>query len=81
MLIGLQYQLWVGPGSVEDNRRLQNEVVQQQSRVDQKIKRNQQLVNEVLELKQGASKVEQFAREELGMIKEGETFYLFTGSE
>ena len=81
MLIGLQYRLWAGAGSVEDVKRLQQQVVQQQQENDQKIQRNQKLVNEVLELRQGASTAEQFAREELGMIKKNETFYLFTGSE
>lgn len=81
MLIGLQYRLWVGAGSVADVRHLREEVVQQQQAYDQKVQRNQKLVNEVLELRQGASTAEQFAREELGMIKKGETFYLFTGSE
>ncbi|MDF1644430.1 MAG: septum formation initiator family protein [Pseudomonadales bacterium] len=81
MLVGLQYRLWVGAGSVADVKRLQQQVVQQQQDNDQKIQRNQKLVNEVLELRQGASTAEQFAREELGMIKKNETFYLFTGSE
>ena len=81
MLIGLQYRLWVGAGSMADVRNLQLEVAQQQQLNDQKSQRNQTLVNEVLELKQGASTVEQFAREELGMIKKDETFYLFTGSD
>lgn len=81
MLVGLQYRLWVGAGSMADVRQLQQEVAQQQQINDQKEQRNQTLVNEVLELKQGASTAEQFAREELGMIKKGETFYLFTGSE
>ena len=81
MLIGLQYRLWVGAGSMADVRNLQLEVAQQQQLTDEKAQRNQTLVNEVLELKQGASTAEQFAREELGMIKKDETFYLFTGSE
>jgi cell division protein FtsB len=81
MLVGLQYRLWVGAGSVADVKRLQQQVVQQQQDNDKKIQRNQKLVNEVLELRQGASTAEQFAREELGMIKKNETFYLFTGSE
>lgn len=81
MLVGLQYRLWVGAGSMADVRQLRQEVAQQQQINDQKEQRNQTLVNEVLELKQGASTAEQFAREELGMIKKGETFYLFTGSE
>jgi len=81
MLVGLQYRLWVGPGSMADVKRLQAEVSEQQQINDEKIQRNQNLVNEVIELKQGAVTAEQFAREELGMIKKGETFYLFTGSE
>ena len=37
--------------------------------------RNQALEAEVQDLKQGLGAIEERAREELGMIKEGETFY------
>ena len=37
--------------------------------------RNEQLEQEVLELQQGLETVEERARRDLGMIREGETYY------
>ena len=37
--------------------------------------RNQRLIAEVNDLKEGGETVETIARSELGLIKEGETFY------
>ena len=41
------------------------------------LERNRILEAEVLELKQGMETVEERARQELGMVKEGETLYQF----
>ena len=37
--------------------------------------RNQRLMNEIADLKSGGSVLEELAREDLGMIKPGETFF------
>ena len=37
--------------------------------------RNQRLMNEIADLKRGGSVLEELAREDLGMIKPGETFF------
>ncbi|HEX22236.1 MAG TPA: cell division protein FtsB, partial [Chromatiales bacterium] len=41
----------------------------------QLLERNQALAAEVADLKQGVDAIEERARRELGMIKEGETFF------
>ena len=49
--------------------------LQQQAENEQLLERNRILEAEVLELKQGTETVEERARHELGMVKEGETLY------
>lgn len=76
VLLGLQYRLWVGPGSFAEVARLEREI-KQQSRENKRLSlRNERLAGEVDSLKQGMSAVEARARRELGMVRRGETFYL-----
>ncbi len=70
----LQYPLWLGKGGwirVWENERQ----VQAQREVNQKLEqRNAALDAEVRDLKSGYEAIEERARYELGMIKEGEVF-------
>lgn len=76
LLVALQYRLWVGEGSLADVVRMKNEV-QVQTLENQRLKqRNKILAAEVKGLKSGLDAVEERAREDLGMIKPGETFYM-----
>ena len=76
MLIALHSRLWFGPGSWEQIVELEREIAQQQA-VNQRLEdRNQLLASEVHDLKNGLHSVEQRARSELGLIKQGETFYM-----
>jgi len=74
----LQYDLWVGEGSMATVHHLQ-QAVQNQQQENAKLKqRNAALSAEVQDLKQGLEAVEERARSELGMIREGETFIQVT---
>ncbi|MGV6827100.1 MAG: cell division protein FtsB [bacterium] len=75
ILLVLQYRLWVGKGSLAEVRNLQQQIEQQQLELDQLRERNHRLRVEVEDLKDGLEAIEARARRELGMIKEGETFY------
>lgn len=75
MLLVMQYRLWVGEGSLAELHALRQELSERQSELQQMRQRNQELQAEVDDLKQGLEAVEQRARSELGMIREGETFY------
>lgn len=76
MLLGLQYRLWIGPGSWAQIASL-NETIARQRQLDERLSgRNRMLEGEVLNLKSGLEAVEEHARSDLGMIKRGETFYL-----
>jgi len=75
LLVLLQYKLWVGDGSFAEVWDLYQQVEMQREENQQLRERNQALEAEVQDLKQGLGAIEERAREELGMIKEGETFY------
>ena len=75
LLAGLQYRLWVGDGSLAQVADLQRQIAEQQGENERLLERNRILDAEVLELKQGMETVEERARHELGMDKEGETLY------
>jgi len=77
LLIGLQYRLWVGEGSYAHIARLEKKIEDQKSENARLKIQNDQLVGEVDALRNGYSAIEAKAREDLGMIKEGETFFLF----
>ncbi len=71
----LQVNLWVGKGGVSDVWALKNTVNQQKEINAELNTRNSALNAEVLDLKNGTAAIEERARSELGMIKEGEIFY------
>ena len=75
ILLGLQYKLWIADGSYRDVRRLQAELKTQQQENELLRNRNSVLEAEVIDLKQGLNAIEERARSELGMVKEGETFF------
>lgn len=78
LLLLLQGQLWFGQGSLPDLWRLQKAVEAQQAENDKLEERNAALAAEVRDLKSGLEAIEERARAELGMIREGETFYQVT---
>ena len=77
ILVFLQYRLWIAEGSLAEQNRLERQV-EEQSAINQSLReRNAVLEREVLELQTGNRSVEQRAREQLGLVREGETFYQF----
>ncbi len=77
LLVSSQYRLWVGDGSLAHLVSLKREMAKQQIEVDTLSDRNRVLLAEVLALKHGSKMIEEKARTQLGMIKEGETFFMF----
>jgi len=75
LLLYLQYQLWIGDGSLQDVWELHKEVELQRQKNIELRERNAALEAEVTDLQQGLDAIEEHAREDLGMVKEGETFY------
>lgn len=81
LILILQYDLWVGKGSVYDARQL--EVVIQVQQAENKLlrERNDTLQAEVIDLKNGFDAIEERARTELGMIQKDEVFFHVTKSK
>ena len=75
LLLYLQYRLWIGDGNLPDVIQLGNEVEAQREENIRLRERNDVLDAEVRDLQQGLDAIEEHAREDLGMIKDGETFY------
>jgi len=76
LLLSLQYRLWMGAGSIRDVVRLKNAIQAEQGGILKLAERNQRLDSDVQALKAYPEALEDRARSELGMIKEGETFCL-----
>lgn len=76
MLAGLQYRFWVGDTSYAQVMRLEHAIAQQEQENSRLQHRNQVLAVEVNDLKTGTDGIEERARHDLGMIKQGETFYM-----
>ncbi len=75
ILLLLQYPLWLGKGSWLTVWDLNRQLGKQQADNQQTKTRNALLDAEVRDLKQGTEAIEERARSELGMIKQGETFF------
>lgn len=71
----LQYILWIGDFGYLRLTSLDRVVAAQQDANTLLEKRNQRLRAEVIDLKRGTDALEERARVQLGMIKEGEVFY------
>ena len=74
ILLGLQYQYWLGESGRAGLEELHAEIEVQQQLNDTKADENKVLRADVNDLKNGFEAVEEHARLDLGLIKPGETF-------
>lgn len=74
LLLVLQYDLWIGEGSMTAAWQLEKTIVDQKQENERLQSRNDTLAAEVQDLKSGLAAIEERARSELGMIKQDETF-------
>jgi cell division protein FtsB len=74
VLVGLQYKLWFGDGSLSEVVQLSQELEVQKQKLQELEQRNKILEAQVLDLQNGLDAFEEKARNDLGMIKQGETF-------
>jgi len=78
VLVLLQIQLW---RQVSEVRALRELVEQQQIENEELERRNEALAAEVEDLRVGLDAIEERARSELGLIREGEEFFLIVDPE
>jgi cell division protein FtsB len=77
LLALIQYPLWWGHGGWLRVHELQQQLAQQlQKNADAKL-RNERIQGEVQDLQNGTAAVEERARYEMGMVKDGEVFVQF----
>lgn len=74
LLLLIQYPLWLGKGGWLHVWDLDKQVEVAQKKNDELKARNDKLDSEVRDLKDGTGAIEERARYELGMIKDGELF-------
>ena len=77
----LQYTLWFERGGIRDVRKLERAVAEQRAEIERMRARNEALAAEVVDLKQGLEAIEERARSDMGLIKEGEVFFRLTEPE
>ena len=72
----IQFDIWLRDDGFSRVKELE-QMIDSQTEENQKLKlRNEQLEQEIEELKTGTESIEEKARTDFGMIKEGEEFYL-----
>ncbi len=75
-LLGLlQARLWFGKNSIADYNLMKSEVEELQKQNANLKQRNSLLKADISDLQLGLESIEERARNELGLIKDGETFY------
>jgi len=77
LLVLLQYRLWFAEGGLAEANRLQVQLAEAEAENAELTARNEALTREVIALQDGTEAVEKNARENLGLIKEGEGDYQF----
>ena len=77
LLLLLQYRLWFAEGGLAEANRLQVQLEEAEAENSELTARNVALTKEVIALQVGTEAVEKNARENLGLIREGEVYYQF----
>ena len=75
----LQYALWFGKGGLLYVSELEQSILSSESELEQLKLENSVLAADVADLKDGEEAIEERARNEMGMIKEGEKFIRIIG--
>jgi cell division protein FtsB len=76
VLVLLQIRLWFGEGSISNKTALDKQWESQRQINEEHKLRNRLIAQEVESFKTNLDSLEEKARKDLGMIKDGEVFYL-----
>lgn len=77
LLVLLQYRLWLAEGGIAEVVRLQARIEQERERNSELETRNAELERQVLELQTGNRVLELRARQDLGLVRDGEIYFQF----
>lgn len=72
---GLQYKLWFGDGSIFQSLLLDKKLSTQEATNLKLAAQNRAIEADIAELKSGDQALEEQARFDLGMVKQGEVYY------
>ena len=75
LLVALQIRLWSGDNGIAELRDLKQDIERQHATNQQLAQRNQLLHADIDDLRNAQDAVEERARNELGLIKQDETFF------
>lgn len=75
LLGATQLRLWFGEGSLLEMSALSRQLATQRAELEELRERNATLRAEVEDLKTGLAAIEARARSELGLVREGETYF------
>ncbi|MCX7085964.1 MAG: cell division protein FtsB [Methylococcales bacterium] len=75
LIVLLQCRLWYGDGGIKEIEAYQQQMDDLSKQVAEKSARNKALYAEVEDVRKGQEAIEERARYELGMIRDGETFF------
>ena len=78
LLLIMQINIWLSKDGYSRILEIKGLMQVQQQENDEMASRNSQLKEEIKDLKDGYAAIEEKARVDIGMIKEGEEFYLIT---
>jgi len=76
LLLIMQANIWLSKDGYSRILEIRGLMLDQQKENNEMISRNTQLKEEIKDLKNGYAAIEEKARADIGMIKEGEEFYL-----
>lgn len=75
ILMTLQYRIWFGDSSYQKIKIQEEQIQKVQLENDELTARNQKLFAEIKNLRNGSDAVEERARNQLEMVKDGEVFF------
>lgn len=75
IFISLAYKFWLGPDSILQTIKLRRTLQQQNLELSALRQRNKLIIDQINNLKASPASIEEHARYELGMIKQGEKYY------
>ena len=78
LLVMMQVNVWLTKDGYSRLAEIKELIQDQQKENNEMVSRNSQLKEEIKDLKDGYEAIEEKARGDIGMIKEGEEFYLLT---
>ena len=76
LIVVLQYRFWFAENGYLDKQRLETEIASQQLELAAQQAKNASLQARVDDLKSSNDAIEELARQNLGLIKPGETFII-----